>query len=58
MVKEDPSRKHGVDMFTGPYTVSAVYDNGTVKLRKAAKNGGAVYQTWNIRNLDKIPDED
>ena len=51
MVKQDPHRKHGQPQYAGPYTVSQVNDNGTVKLTKAA-NGGAVTQTWNIRNLD------
>ena len=55
MIREDPNRKHGQDLYLGPYTVSAVYDNGTVQLQKAANNGGAVYMTWNIRNLDKVP---
>ena len=31
-------------------TVTQVYDNGTVQLSKAT-NGGAVLQTWNIRNI-------
>ena len=30
--------------------VSQIYDNGTAKLTKAT-TGGAVSQTWNIRNL-------
>ena len=51
MVRLDPSRKHGEAQFQGPYTVVQAYDNGTVKLRKDT-DGGAVYTTWNIRNLD------
>jgi transposase InsO family protein len=51
MVRLDPHRKHDGDSFKGPYTVTQVYDNGTVKLSKAT-NGGAVYETWNIRNID------
>jgi hypothetical protein len=51
MVKLDPSRKHGEDFFKGPYTVSQVNDNGTVKLTKATANG-AVSQTWNIRQIE------
>ena len=51
MVKLDPSRKHGEDFFKGPYTVSQVHDNGTVKLTKATANG-AVSQTWNIRQIE------
>ena len=52
MVRQDFSRKHGHDHFKGPHTVSQVYDNGTVKLSRATPDGGAVYETWNIRNLD------
>ena len=47
----DPNRKHGEDFFQGPYTVSQVNANGTVKLTKATTNG-AVSQTWNIRNIE------
>ena len=50
MVKLDPQRKLDGARFNGPYTVTAVYDNGTVQLSKAT-NGGAVLQTWNIRNI-------
>jgi hypothetical protein len=50
MVKEDPHRKLSGARFSGPYTVTQVYDNGTVQLSKAT-NGGAVLTTWNIRNV-------
>ena len=50
MVKADPSRKLEGARFNGPYTVTQVYDNGTVQLSKAT-NGGAVLQTWNIHNV-------
>ena len=50
MIEADPSRKLEGARFVGPYTVSRVYDNGTAKLTKAT-TGGAVSQTWNIRNL-------
>jgi len=36
----------------GPMRITQVYDNGTVKLTKVADNGGAVSQTWNIRNVE------
>jgi hypothetical protein len=32
--------------------ITQAYDNGTVKLTKVADNGGAVSQTWNIRNVE------
>ena len=51
MVELSPNRKHGEPNYEGPYTVTAVNDNGTVQLRKDATNGGAVFQTWNIRQL-------
>ena len=50
MVRADPNRKLKGARFNGPYTVTQVYDNGTVQLSKAT-NGGAVSQTWNIRNV-------
>ena len=52
-VKQQPSRKHGegTDQYRGPYTVSQVNDNGTVQLSRATTLR-AVYQTWNIRNID------
>ena len=50
-IKQDPNRKHGKPHNKGPYTVTKVNDNGTVQLSEVAPNGGAVSQTWNIRNL-------
>ena len=55
MVRRDPNRKHGTRQFSGPYTVTRVNDNGTVKLSKATP-GGAVFETWNIRNIDPCMD--
>ncbi len=52
MIKLDPDRKHGADKYTGPFRITTVYDNGTVKLSKETNNGGAVLETWNIRNID------
>ena len=56
MVRLNRSRKHGVTQYDGPYTVVGVNDNGTVQLSKVTNNGGAVYSTWNIRNLDPCKD--
>ena len=57
MVKQMPNRKHGSAQFKGPYTVTKVNDNGTVQLKQVTSDGGgAVYQTWNIRNLDPCKD--
>ena len=55
MVRLDPSRKHGEDFFKGPYTVSQVNENGTVKLTRVT-NKGAVSQTWNIRQIEPCKD--
>ena len=51
LVKQDPSRKHGENRYKGPYIITAVNDNGTVRLRQDTPAGGAVFQTWNIRNV-------
>ena len=50
MVDLDPHRKHGEDAFAGPYTVTQVNNNGTVKLSKQGPHG-AILETWNIRNI-------
>ena len=51
MVKQDPSRKLEGARWSGPYTVNQVFDSGTAQLSKVAHNGGAVSQTWNIRQV-------
>ena len=51
LVMQDPNRKHGEDRYKGPYTVTHVYPNGTVRLEQHTANGGVVSQTWNIRNI-------
>ena len=51
MIRLEPSRKHGSDKYDGPHTLTAIKNNGTVTLRRDA-NGGAVYETWNICNLE------
>jgi len=52
VVKAGVKRKHGTHPCFGPMRITQVYDNGTVKLTKVADNGGAVSQTWNIRNIE------
>ena len=57
MILQDPNRKHGEPLFKGPHTVTkkkASNDNGTIQLTKAADNGRAVTQTWNIWNLEPL----
>ena len=51
MIADQPNRKHGADFYKGLYTVSKVNDNGTVELRRDANDGGALSETWNIRNI-------
>jgi hypothetical protein len=51
MIKQGRTRKHGNTKYEGPFRIVQVNDNGTVKLVKDANDGGAVYETWNIRNL-------
>jgi hypothetical protein len=38
--------KFGHDPYDGPYTITQIFNNGTVQLKM-----GPVYQVWNIRNL-------
>ena len=51
MIRDPPNRKHGADYYKDPCTVTKVNDNGTVELRRDAARGGALTDTWNIRNL-------
>ena len=51
MIHLDPNRKRGKPLHKRPHTVTRVHDNGTVKLSRATPAGGAVSQTWNIRNI-------
>jgi hypothetical protein len=46
LVKAEQSSKYGSDAYLGPYTVAAVYDNGTVRVDE-----GTVTDTYNIRNV-------
>jgi len=53
VVKAGKGRKHGSNPYLDPMRITQVYDNSTVKLVKVADNkGGAVSQTWNIRNIE------
>jgi hypothetical protein len=51
LVVTAPSRKHGEDRTKGPFSIERVNNNGTVRLRQHTPSGGAVFQTWNIRNV-------
>jgi hypothetical protein len=51
-IKQEPNRKFGSDRYKGPYEVVQVFNNGTIRLKQSnARTRGAVYQTWNIRNV-------
>ena len=51
VVEQDPNRKHGETRYKGPYEITHVFDNGTVRLTQDTPKGGVVSQTWNIREL-------
>jgi len=52
-VKAGKGRKHGSNPHLHPTRITQGCDNSTVKLAKVADhNGGAVSQTWNIRNIE------
>ena len=46
MVLQDPSRKFGTNAYNGPYEITSINNNGTVRLRI-----GPVLRTFNIRNI-------
>jgi hypothetical protein len=54
-VLQPQHRKYGQPQYRGPYTVDRVNDNGTLRLR-VPKGTGAVYETWNIRNIHPYRD--
>jgi len=52
VVKAGVKCKHGTHPYLGPMRITQAYNNCTVKLEKVADTGGAVSQTWNIRNIE------
>ena len=56
MIQQYQHRKFGQPKFTGPHQIDRVNDNGTVRLRQDTANGGAVFRTWNIRNIHPYKD--
>jgi len=46
LVKNDPSRKFGTNAYSGPYVVTSVRNNGTLRYQH-----GNIYDTINIRNV-------
>jgi hypothetical protein len=55
-VLQHKQRKHGEPLYKVPYDVVAVNDNGTLRLRMTTPRGGAVTQTWNLRNIHPYQD--
>ena len=51
LLTTDDNTKYGSDKYEGPYNIVKVNDNGTVQLRKGKTKKGAVYQTYNVRQL-------
>ena len=46
IVRQDPSRKYGTNAYEGPYEITHINQNGSIRIRM-----GAVQRTYNIRNL-------
>ena len=46
IILQDPSRKFGTNAYKGPYEITQIHTNGTVRLQI-----GPVQQTFNIRNI-------
>jgi hypothetical protein len=51
MIEQYQHCKYSSPRYEGPYAVDTVNDNGTICVRQDTANGGAVHQTWNIRNI-------
>ena len=50
LVSQEQSRKYGKNPYHGPYEIIAINNNGSARLRSLLGQG-AVYQTYNIRNM-------
>ncbi len=62
LILQDPNRKHGDDRYQEAIIVK-INDNGTVMLKQSTftasgrrRRKGAIYQTWNIRNITPCKD--
>ena len=53
IVKNDPSWKFGTNAYSGPYDVTKVNDNGTLRYQR-----GNIIDTINIRNVSPYHDKD
>ena len=52
LVKNDPSRKLGTNAYSGPYVVTQVRNNGTIRYQKEN-----IFDTINIRNVTPYHDK-
>ena len=50
LIKTEQTRKYGTNPYEGPFEIVALNNNGSAKLRSPLGQG-AVYQTYNIRNM-------
>ena len=50
LIKTEQSRKYGTNPYEGPFEIVALNNNGSARLRSLLGQG-AVYQTYNIRNM-------
>ena len=46
LIKNAQSMKYGTNAYSGPYTITSVYDNGTVRVDE-----GSLTDVYNIRNI-------
>ena len=51
LIRNDPNRKYGTNAYSGPYHVTAVRSNGTLRYQN-----GNIYDTVNIRNVTPYHD--
>jgi len=56
MIEQYQHRKHGTPRYKGPYVITRVNDNGTVRLRQRLPSRGAIFTTWNLRNIHPYKD--
>ena len=56
MIKLNTNRKHGGEQYSGPHTVTQVFDNGTLRISMQDSRGNTKYETWNLRNVSPCLD--
>ena len=53
MIRQDPNRKYGSNAYLGPYRVTSVRNNGTLRYRKCN-----IKDTINIQNVSPYLEPD